>query len=107
MIKTYLKHLILDKFINQCFDGFIDMFHKPINHYTIYDFPVGKRINTININHKRYFFDNGLILSNEIMFNDVVIDISCTNGILELNGYIYKIATKTVSIFLSDIIGYE
>ena len=48
MIKTYLKHFILDKSINTVIDGFIDTFDKPINFYTNADFYIGQHITTIS-----------------------------------------------------------
>jgi len=38
MIKTYLKHYMLDKTINCIFDGFIGIIHKPNINYTKHDF---------------------------------------------------------------------
>lgn len=106
MIKTYLKHFIFDKFINQLFDGFIDMFHKPVTHYTIYDFPVGKKINTLATSYKCYEFTNGVVISNEILFGDVTISIRYTNAILHSGENKYNLAVRTSSIYLSEIIEY-
>ena len=107
MIKIYLKHLILDKFINHLFDGFIDIFHKPVNHYTIHDFPVGKTITTLDTSNKRYEFTGGYVLGNEIIFDKIVINIRYTTVILYMHESKYKITSYISAIFLSDIIGYE
>ena len=103
MIRTYLKCLILDKFINKLFDGFIDMFHKPIISYTKDDFYVGQPIHKLIACGYNYKLDNAYVTS----VIDNVVSVYCDRifidtfyGMAYINSsYIYTFTPSDVTEF--------
>ena len=100
MIKTWMKHLVLEKFINNIFDGVIDTFHKPRKFYTKDDFYIDQPIHTLVSWASNYKFDNAYIT----LVTDSVISINFDRAFY-CNFYGTKYINNTLSyrFYISDV----